>query len=140
MSEITKLPDGSAFFTAEIMSRTEAEALPPNKRPLCYRISSEIYHAVFEAVGAASMCWKPRPGDQVFSSEEASQIAVDLCFKIADEIEELHEIRGRYNELIFAVARKFENETRHKTALRYILESETGSGPSNDAGQNERQT
>jgi hypothetical protein len=73
--------------TATIMSREEAMKLPLKKRPICFRISSEIYTAVFESIGAASMCWKPRPGHQVFKSEEASQIAVDLCFKIADELE-----------------------------------------------------
>lgn len=62
-------------------------ALPLKERPLCFRISSEMYTAVFEAIGAASMCWKPRPGNEVFASEEASKIAVDLCFKIANELE-----------------------------------------------------
>ena len=86
-SNITKLPDGSAFFTAEIMSKEEAMALPVEKRPLCFRLSSEMYHAVFEAIGAASMCWEPEPSTEVFNSELASQIAVDLCFKIAEEME-----------------------------------------------------
>ena len=86
-SNITKLPDGSAFFTATVMSREEAMQLPVEKRPICFRISSEMYHAVFEAIGQASMCWNPRPSKEVFASEEASQIAVDLCFKIAKEIE-----------------------------------------------------
>lgn len=89
MSEITQLPDGSAFFTATIMSREEAMKLPIKERPLCYRLPSKIYHDVFEAIGAASMCWKPRPGNQVFASEQASKIAVELCFKIAEEIEKL---------------------------------------------------
>ena len=87
MTPITKLPDGSAFFTADAMSREEAMALPVEKRPICYRISSEMYHAVFEAIGSASICWKPRPGKEVFSSEEASKVAVDLCFKVATELE-----------------------------------------------------
>lgn len=86
-SQITKLPDGSAFFTATILSKDEAMALPLKDRPICYRISSEMYTAVFEAIGSASMCWKPRPSKELFSSEEASQIAVDLCFKIANEVE-----------------------------------------------------
>lgn len=86
-SPITQLPDGSAFFTAEVMSREEAMKLPLEKRPLCFRISSEMYHAVFEAVGEASMCWKPHPGREVFQSEKASEIAVRLCFKIAEEVE-----------------------------------------------------
>ena len=87
MNKITKLPDGSAFSTATIMSREEAMKLPLKMRPVCFRISSEMYHAVYEAIGAASMCWKPKPGKEVFFSEKASQIAMDLCFKIADEIE-----------------------------------------------------
>lgn len=74
-------------FVATIMSKEEAMKLPLKERPLCFRLSSEIYHAVFEAIGAASMCWYPRPSNEVFSSEEASKIATDLCFKIADELE-----------------------------------------------------
>lgn len=87
MSKITKLPDGSAFFTANIMSKEEAMKLPLNERPICFRISSEMYRAVFESIGEASMCWKPRPGKEVFQSEQASDIALRLCFKIAEEIE-----------------------------------------------------
>ena len=65
----------------------EAMALPAEKRPICFRISSEIYPAVFEAIGEALMCWNPRPGEAVFDSEHASKIATELCFKIADEVE-----------------------------------------------------
>jgi hypothetical protein len=35
------------------------------------------------------------------------------------------EIEEKYNELIMAVAKKFTNETRHETALRYINEAES---------------
>jgi hypothetical protein len=83
----TKLPDGSGFFTSEVLSREEVLALPIEKRPLNHRISSELYHAVFEAIGAASMAWEPRPGKEAFNANEASRIAVDLCFKIAEEME-----------------------------------------------------
>jgi hypothetical protein len=87
MNEVTKLPDGSAFFTAEVMSKDEAMALPVNKRPLCFRISSDIYLAVFEAIGEASMCWNPVPSKEEFVSERASDVAVRLCFRIAEELE-----------------------------------------------------
>jgi len=87
MSKVTKLPDGSAFCTATIMSKKEAMKIPLKKRPICFRISSEMYHAVFEAIGEASMCWNPRPSKEVFASEEASDVALRLCFKIADELE-----------------------------------------------------
>lgn len=86
-NQVTKLPDGSAFWTSDVMSKEEAMKLPINKRPLNYRISSDLYHAVFQAIGAASMCWNPRPSNEVFSSEEASEIAMNLLFKIADELE-----------------------------------------------------
>jgi hypothetical protein len=42
----------------------------------------------------------------------------DVARSAADEIAE------KYNELLFAVARNFPNETRHQTALRYINEAE----------------
>lgn len=75
--------------TAAIMSESEALALPLAERPLCYRISSEMYHAVFEAIGEASMCWNPKPSNEVFDSERASNVAVRLCLKIAEDIEKL---------------------------------------------------
>ncbi len=84
---MNKLPDGSGCFTATILSKEEAMALPLNKRPLNYRISSDVYHAVFEAIGAASMCWNPTPSNEIFDSEAASKIAINLCLRIADELE-----------------------------------------------------
>ena len=86
-SKITRLPDGSACFTGTIMTKAEAMGLPIKMRPICHRISSEMYKAVYESIGMASMCWKPRPKSQVFESERASDIALQLCFKIANEIE-----------------------------------------------------
>lgn len=70
------------------MSREEAMKLPVEKRPLCFRISSEMYHFVFEAIGQASGCWKGgKAHSGEFDSERASRIATDLCFKIAHELE-----------------------------------------------------
>jgi len=75
--------------TAIIMSKEEALALPVKSRPLCFRLPSKIYHDVFEAVGEASMQWRPRPSSQVFDSEGAANVAVKLCFKIAEELERI---------------------------------------------------
>jgi hypothetical protein len=86
-----RLPDGSAFFTADIMSKAEAMKLPPPERPLCFRISSNLYHAVWEAIGEASLCWQPKPSTHFFDTSRASQIATDLCFKIAEELESLQQ-------------------------------------------------
>lgn len=66
-------------------------ALPPRERPLNFRISSELYHSVFDSVGEASACWKPEPGNQLFNSEKAADVAVRLCLKIADEMDDLRE-------------------------------------------------
>ena len=38
---------------------------------------------------------------------------------------EAEHLRGLYNELLYAVARKYEGESRHETALRYIREAES---------------
>jgi hypothetical protein len=84
---MTELPDGSGCCTATILSHEEAMALPLSKRPLNYRLPGDLYHAVFEAVGAASMCWDPRPSNQVFDSSAAEKVAMDLCFKIAAELD-----------------------------------------------------
>lgn len=85
-TSITKLPDGSGFFTAEIMSESEAMLLPVEKRPICFRISSELYHNIFQSIGEASMQWNPRPSG-VFDAERASKIAINLCFAVAKELE-----------------------------------------------------
>lgn len=44
-----------------------------------------------------------------------------LCSEGPNEIEQM---RTLYNELLFAVVCKFEGETRHETALRYIRDRE----------------
>lgn len=89
---MTQLPDGSGCFTATILSEDEAMALPIKERPLNHRISGEIYHAVFEAVGEASTTWKTEMGNEVFNATAAEKIAVDLCFKIAKEVEQWREL------------------------------------------------
>ncbi len=38
----------------------------------------ELKQRIGEAVGHASMCWTPRPGNQVFDSTEASKVVDDL--------------------------------------------------------------
>lgn len=73
--------------TAIIYSHEEAIAMKPHERPMCYRIPSKIYHDTFVAVGAASMCWTPKPSSEVFSPEEAEKVAVELLFNIACELE-----------------------------------------------------
>jgi hypothetical protein len=73
--------------TALVYTKDEALSLEPKNRPLCFRVPSKIYHDVFESIGTASLCWNPRPSDEVFSAEEAEKVAVNLLFNIATELE-----------------------------------------------------
>lgn len=84
--------------TEIIMSKEEAMALPLKKRPLCFRISSELYHLVFQKIGYASMCWEPKPSSEVFDAEKASSAAVDICFAAAEESE-----KGKWDALHVAM-------------------------------------
>lgn len=53
------------------------------------------------------------------------------------ELQELQNIKSKYNELLYAVENKTPDETRHETALRYIKQSENCSnGP--DMGLSEK--
>lgn len=75
-------------MTATIYSKEEALAMNPKDRPLCFRLPSKMYHDIFETVGAASLCWNPKPKGE-FDSNQASKFAVELGFKIAEELERL---------------------------------------------------
>lgn len=44
--------------------------------------------------------------------------------RLAAAIEENEGLRHDYHELLYAVATKYESETRHETALRYMRQSE----------------
>lgn len=78
----------------DILSKEEAMALPPHKRPLCYRVNERIFMAVHEAIGTASLCWRERDGSCSppvgdFDAELAGKVAAKLCFLIADELDKL---------------------------------------------------
>ena len=45
-------------------------------------------------------------------------------WKIESLEQQLSTLREKYNELLYGVENKFPEETRHETALRYILERE----------------
>lgn len=55
---------------------------------------------------------------RLVSVDNSSQQVTYIPFR------ELEEVKSKYNELIYAVARKYDGETRHDTALRYIRERE----------------
>ena len=51
-----------------------------------------------------------------------------LIIKAAAELRRLHEVETKYYELLYAVAVKWEGESRHQTALRYIRNAESTTG------------
>jgi hypothetical protein len=64
-------------------------------------------------------------GDDIRTSTPATVIHLnDENNRLREEIEQL---RVSYQELIMAVSEKIPNESRHETALRYILERERSS-------------
>lgn len=44
--------------------------------------NEELKELVFTAIGAASMCWDPLPGNQVFESTRAKEIGDGLAQKL----------------------------------------------------------
>ena len=57
--------------------------------------------------------------------------------RLTDTIEDLEDRADKYYDLLYAVHRKFPNETRHETALRYIQNAEShDSNPPQKAERN----
>jgi len=46
-------------------------------------LPSDLFHAIHEAIGAASMCWDNPEGAGTFKSSKASEIASNLCKQVA---------------------------------------------------------
>lgn len=55
-----------------------------------------------------------------------------LVAKLLKHIVKFEETKAKYMELIYAVGMKYQDETRHETALRYINEREASHYPSGD--------
>ena len=72
---------------------------------------------------------------ELFSPSHTDHVAnlEQALFVTQRELDQYKETQRLYNELIFCVQRKFENETRHQTALSYIFDSETHVGGTADA-------
>jgi hypothetical protein len=52
--------------------------LPPLPEPVAIDLVADLPRLIFEAIGAASMCWLPRPGSAIFDSTQATEIAEGL--------------------------------------------------------------
>lgn len=47
---------------------------------------SDLKQKIFESIGAASMCWEPRPSSQVFDSTKAKEIGDSLYASVETEL------------------------------------------------------
>jgi hypothetical protein len=75
------------------MARVEMTA------PLSDRLSERIFNRVHQDIGQASMCWKETPHG-VFDSEQAGDIAFNLCHYIADELDVYRETLRKVDEAL----------------------------------------
>lgn len=64
-------------------------------------------------------------------SEALDTMLADECSARVKAVTQVERLRAQYDELLLAVVRKWPDETRHQTALRYITEAET---PSREEG------
>ncbi len=65
-----------------------------------------------------------RLADLIASDFDPDWMAEEGYDQIAAELRRLHEVEGRYHELLYAVSNAYAGESRHQTALRYIQQSE----------------
>ena len=54
----------------------------PREKPLSESVPADVYTAVWQAVGAASMCWAETP-TSIFDTTRAEAVAVNLLHVIA---------------------------------------------------------
>lgn len=65
-------------------SPAEAAPVPPVARPDYTGLT--VREAVFQALGAASVAWQPRPSDEVFDSTQAEAIGEALLARLELEM------------------------------------------------------
>ncbi len=65
------------------MSAIQFEVRDLREKPPSDRLPQEVVEAIHEAVGAASLSWRPTPGG-IFDAEAAAVIADNLCHFVAD--------------------------------------------------------
>lgn len=66
-----------------------------HEKSMSERLPEFLFSSIHQAIGAASMCWIPQPSEQVFDSNRAAEIALELCRDIADWHERV-EARNEY--------------------------------------------
>ncbi len=91
--------------------------------------AEQIAHKYGHEIGVIAMQENIFGGDKmgVFPLADIAE----LCRAVLDAAE----YRKKYEELLYAVAKRWPRESRHQTALRYILQAESGDGVQVEAVQ-----
>lgn len=55
------------------------------QKALSERLPEHIFSEIHQAIGHASVCWK----DGIFDTEQASEVAFNLCHFVADEMDKI---------------------------------------------------
>ncbi|MBU1076217.1 MAG: hypothetical protein KKH98_02920 [Spirochaetes bacterium] len=86
------------------------------------------WHCESQGLAIKSCPWPTKKGDMM-TARNITKEGVKLIKK--SDLDTIFSEEGKYrqyNELLMAVERKFPNESRHETALRYIREAEQKGG------------
>lgn len=102
----------------------------PSQKDIVERLSKTVTHS--ECEDSWYSCPKSEGGcananqssECLCGAEDENTLRKDAVAEITQLRSRLDEVMKERDELHFAVARAFPGETRHQTALRYILETE----------------
>jgi len=79
-----------------------------------------------QKIGDTVQEWKK--GRLALAAYLDKEIPVLVAQAVQEALAKQKDITEKYNELIMAVGRKYEGETRHETALKYIKQAENNVG------------
>jgi hypothetical protein len=88
-----------------------------NKKPRLLRLL-DLYERCIRAQVRTVAAWRDKHNEKAIIRNDSLWERIDNIINAIEQRDKL------YNELIFAVGKIYPNETRHETALRYILEAE----------------
>ena len=143
-SPIYKTMEEAKNFWNKRASQAAPQAMP-NLKVTFIAIDKEKNESVWDLdaqkIGISTSIQDPKTGLTLtnIKFEEKESVPAETLVRQGEVQPVLRtEIEEKYNELIMAVAKKFTNETRHETALRYINEAESfqdNSCSKNESGQ-----
>lgn len=121
--------DSAAYRNSELHRQSERirelEGAPERMREACRSI-----------VGMASLMRKPCDEDDLdsFARLQEEMVAAIAALPLPQPLAAQEDVSALYHELLYQVGNKYDGETRHQTALRYIRQAEERiGGPAKDA-------